>query len=93
MVVNLLPFTEERSGGVRIRTFSASTDADELVWHRDDEDRNIFVVESDGWYFQRDGELPREMKPGDSILVTRNEWHRVISRKPTRLVVEIRTRH
>lgn len=84
------PFTEERRGEVRTRTFTEITDPEELVWHRDDEDRSITVVESDGWYFQRDGELPREMRAGDMITVRRREWHRVIQRKPTKLVVEIR---
>lgn len=85
------PFHEVLNGNIRIRTFSANTDPEELIWHRDDEDRRIFVVESEGWYFQRDGELPQEMRPGDLIDVARHEWHRVIARKPTRLVVEIRT--
>lgn len=86
-----LPFEEEKCGEVRLRTFSAETDPDELVWHRDDEDRTVSVVEADGWYFQKDGELPKLMAPGDTLYVRRHEWHRVIMRKSTRLVVEIST--
>jgi hypothetical protein len=86
------PFDEEQCGNSRIRTFSADTDPEALVWHRDDEDRSVRVVEADGWYFQRDGELPFQMVPGHVLSVRRHEWHRVIMRKPTRLVVEITTR-
>lgn len=88
----VFPFVEERHEGVRVRTFNADTDPEELVWHRDDEDRTVRVVEADGWYFQRDGELPFQLNPGDVISIRRQEWHRVIMRKPTRLVVEITVR-
>lgn len=85
------PFREEKLGDVRTRTFSEDTHLDELVWHRDDEDRTVRVVESDGWYFQCDDELPVEMKPGDEFHVTRHQWHRVIRRGSSKLVVEIRS--
>jgi len=87
--MHALPFVEEQRGNARIRTFDADTDPEELVWHRDDEDRTVRVVEADGWYFQRDGELPFQMMPGDVLTIHRHEWHRVIMRKPARLVVEI----
>lgn len=83
------PFAEERLGNRRIRTFTADIDPEELVWHRDDEDRTVHVLQCDGWYFQRDGELPTPMKVGDTIKIRRHEWHRVIMRSPTQLVVEI----
>ena len=86
------PFCEDSRDNVRVRTFSPEVDTSDLVWHRDYDDRVVTVVESDGWYFQRDGELPVEMRPGDVIPIEAREWHRVIRRKPTRLVVEIRPR-
>lgn len=85
------PFHEEESGSVRTRTFSGDTRLDELVWHRDDEDRTVKVLESDGWYFQQDDELPVEMKPGDVFFVPQRRWHRVIRRGNSKLVVEIRS--
>ena len=90
LVVTRLPFHEEKLGNVRARTFSGDTQLDELVWHRDDEDRVVRVIESDGWYFQMDDELPVEMRPGDVFSVPRRQWHRVIKRGSSRLVVEIR---
>lgn len=84
------PFTEIKEGDLRRRIFSGNVPVDELAWHRDAEDRVIRVVESDGWYFQRDDELPIEMRPGDEIMIRRNEWHRVIRRRDSRLILEIR---
>lgn len=90
--MHAFPFEEEQHGSTKIRTFSPDTDPEELVWHRDDEDRAVRVIEADGWYFQRDGELPFQMKTGDVLMIQRHEWHRVIMRKSTRLVVEITAR-
>ena len=63
---------------VRIRRFSESVRDEDLVWHRDERDRAITVLEGRGWQFQRDNELPREMRPGQVIEVRAGEWHRVI---------------
>ena len=90
MVVTL-PFTETWDGGVRTRVFSPDGDPDELVWHRDEEDRTVRVLEGTGWYFQRDDELPIPMKIGDEFKISRHQWHRVIMTRPSRLVVEVRT--
>ena len=83
------PFTEIEGNGVRIRTFSVDSDPEEMIWHRDDEDRTVKVLEGDGWYFQRDDELPMKLSVGDVVEIPRRCWHRVIMREKTRLVVEI----
>ena len=41
-----------------IRTFSKDVDPMDLIWHTDNEDRDIEVLEGEGWQFQRDNELP-----------------------------------
>jgi len=41
----------------------------------------ITILEGDGWYFQRDNELPFELKEGVDIFIPRLEWHRVIKIK------------
>jgi hypothetical protein len=41
-----------------IRTFSKDVDPMELVWHQDDEDRTIEILEGKGWCIQRDNMLP-----------------------------------
>lgn len=73
------PFKERLiSEGVVERTFSSGTDSDELIWHRDREDRHLLVVESGGWQFQMDNGLPVNLEPGQELLVPAGAWHRVI---------------
>lgn len=84
------PFNEDVVNGRRIRTFAANVDADELVWHRDREDRVVRVLSSEGWFLQLDDELPVELKQGNSYGIPKNSWHRVLRKNNCRdLVVEI----
>lgn len=83
------PFTETHSGGKRVRRFSRDVDEEEMVWHRDAEDRVVTVIECVGWFFQRDGELPTEMRPGDVLFIPRRSWHRIARKGSGDLVVEI----
>jgi len=64
-----------------IRTFSKDVDEMDLIWHRDDEDREIEILEGKGWQFQRDNELPLELKEGDRIFIPRHQVHRIIKGK------------
>ena len=50
----------------------------DLIWHTDKEDRDIKVLEGKGWRFQRDNELPLELKEGDRIFIPKYQVHRVI---------------
>jgi quercetin dioxygenase-like cupin family protein len=61
-----------------IREFNENIDPIELKWHRDLNDRTVTVLEGNGWYFQRDNELPLELKEGVRIFIPKLEWHRVI---------------
>jgi|MDTB01.2.fsa_nt_gb quercetin dioxygenase-like cupin family protein len=63
---------------VYFRVFDSSLDPKELVWHRDNEDRDILCLEGNGWFLQKDNQLPVEMIPGKTYCIERNEWHRVI---------------
>ena len=69
-----MPYTDNSN----IRTFSKDVNAMDLIWHRDDEDRNVKVLEGEGWKFQRDNALPLELKEGDRIFIPRHQVHRVI---------------
>ena len=74
-----------------IREFTPDVDSEELVWHRDDEDRLVTVLEAgEGWGFQYDNELPYELEVGDILFILRHEWHRVIKGKGN-LVIKIDT--
>jgi|TARA_R110000851_G_scaffold128716_6_gene261218 hypothetical protein len=86
------PFKETQvSENVYRRVFSPETKDDELIWHRDAEDRKIYVVESTGWKFQHDDSLPVDLTPGDVISVEKEQWHRVIKGEGP-LVVEVHKR-
>ena len=61
-----------------IRKFSKDVSKDELVWHRDAEDREIEVVAGSGWSFQKENCLPFELNSGDKLLIKKNEWHRIL---------------
>ena len=91
-VVVKYPFSEELvSENVYRRTFAEGVDDDELIWHRDHEERVITVVESNGWKFQAENELPIYLTPGDQVTVKAEEWHRVIKGEGN-LVVEVHKR-
>jgi len=45
---------------------------------KDDEDRKIEILEGEGWCIQRDNMLPRAMKKGETIFITKGEIHRVL---------------
>jgi quercetin dioxygenase-like cupin family protein len=73
------PYTNiETSKSYIIREFNENIDPIELKWHRDLHNRKITVLHGDGWYFQKDNELPVELKEGVSIFIPAKEWHRVI---------------
>ena len=61
-----------------IRVFPKSVNKLELVWHQDAEDRDIEVLEGEGWQVQFDNELPFEIKKGDRIFITEGRIHRIL---------------
>ena len=60
------------------RTFSKDVDEMSLIWHTDQEDRTVTVLEGKGWQFQRDNELPLELKEGVNIFIQKDQINRVI---------------
>ena len=75
----MTPYTDlEVTDQYIIREFTENIDPIELMWHRDLQNRTVTVLEGEGWYFQKDNELPLELKEGISIFISAKEWHRVI---------------
>ena len=66
-----------------IREFNQDIDPIELMWHRDLKDRKVTVLEGKDWYFQKDNELPLELKEGVHIFIPAKQWHRVIKGNTT----------
>lgn len=82
-----LPFKENKvKENIFIREFDQNINSEELVWHRDREDRVIEVLNNEDWYFQMDNELPKKLD--GKIFVPKETFHRVIKGKGN-LVVRI----
>ena len=82
------PFQQIEIDNKKIRTFSPDVDEDELKWHQDLTDRKVTIVESGGWSFQIEDELPSKLENAKQIFIPKLVWHRVIKGKGE-LVVEI----
>ena len=61
-----------------LRTFSSDVDPEDLIWHRDREDRVITVVSGVGWEVQLEDELPQPLSVNESVFIESGTWHRVI---------------
>ena len=85
----MIPYQEIKQGEIIIRTFKKNVQDDELVWHRDREDREVRIIKGKGWQFQREDYLPILLQAGDVIQIKKEEWHRIIKGR-TDLIVEIR---
>lgn len=87
----MFPFTQFSAGAnKKIRIFKSDVNSDELIWHRDRRDRVIHVLQSSGWFFQRDDQLPISLKAGDTLSIPKATWHRIIKKNNcSDLVVEI----
>ena len=60
-----------------IREFNENIDPIELLWHRDDENRTIEILEvGKGWKMQFDDQLPFDLEPEMRIFMMRHTWHR-----------------
>lgn len=78
----MLPFFEESCSDAKtkIRTFKQDVISEDLTWHRDRFDRKVQVLQSRGWFFQRDDQLPIELKSGDVFNIPARTWHRIIKK-------------
>ena len=83
------PFEQTTKNGRLIREFKQDVSADELVWHRDRADREVYVRSGKGWMIQLENCLPVSLDPGTSCFIPKNTYHRVI-KGSTNLVVEIK---
>ena len=70
------PFTEQKENDYYIRIFSEDVPEDELVWHRDRENRIIEPIGKTDWLFQHDNEVP--IKIDEKIFIPKETYHRII---------------
>jgi quercetin dioxygenase-like cupin family protein len=71
------------------RSFSKDVLSEELVWHRDRNNRIVTVLEGEGWEIQFDEELPRKMVVGERFEIPAYTFHR-IKRGKTDLKLKIK---
>lgn len=64
-----------------LRIFSKEIKQDQLVWHRDREDRLVEVIGKTDWQFQFDNELPQPLKT--KLFIPKGIYHRIIKGKTT----------
>jgi len=86
---NIFPFVEETlSNSMRIRTFPECIWEEDLVWHRDANNRHIHILSGDGWKLQFDNELPFVLEQFCTYYIPKETYHRVI-KGTSDLVIEI----
>ena len=61
-----------------IREFDPSRDDAEFIWHRDKEEREIEVLEGEGWQFQYENCMPYHLQKGMVFDIPEGEYHRLI---------------
>jgi hypothetical protein len=83
-----IPYTELDN----VRTFSVGVLDDELIWHRDREDRIVTVMNGSNWKFQFDDRLPFDLRAGNTVEIPAMMYHRIIKTSETKedLVIHIR---
>jgi hypothetical protein len=70
------PYTETLpADNISLRTFDQNVSEDELVWHRDREDRIVTALHPTDWQVQLENELPL---PLTEIFIPKGLYHRVI---------------
>lgn len=73
-----LPFDQEIKENYKIRTFNKNVPSEELKWHFDDLDREVTILESNGWMLQLDNKIPKSLKEGEKLFIPKGMYHRVI---------------
>jgi len=67
------PYIEEGE----VRTFTQNISEEELVWHRDKEDRILQTLHSTDWKFQFDNQTPEVLSEKD-LFIPKETYHRLI---------------
>ena len=82
------PYFDTRLDNTIYRRFEGKVLKEDLVWHRDQNDRQIIVKESHGWQLQLDDELPQDLVEGETYFIKAEQYHRLIKGQGD-LVIEI----
>jgi hypothetical protein len=70
------PYTETHTEEYIYRKFTQDIDEQELVWHRDRNDREVTVLDTTDWQFQLEDSIPQQLQ--DTIFIPKDTYHRLI---------------
>jgi hypothetical protein len=86
---NKKPYREKKSKNKIYRVFDKNILNEELVWHKDKNDRLITILNENDWKIQFDNELPIQLSKGDKIFIPKEHLHRVIKgNNDLKLIIE-----
>ena len=71
------PFKDLKLKEAFLREFSHDVKTEELVWHRDHNDREVVALEGTGWKIQYDNKLPQLIEVGKPFFIKAYEYHRL----------------
>lgn len=76
--ISYMPYIDQKLNTKEfIRTFPKDVTSEELVWHRDRNNRIIKVLEGEGWELQLDDNLPQPLLVGEEIVIPSYTFHRI----------------
>ena len=85
----MVPYIDQKLNNKTIlRTFSKDVLNEELVWHRDRQNRIVTVLEGKDWQIQLDDHLPEFLEIGKEYVIPAYTFHR-IKRGTSDLVLKI----
>lgn len=70
------PYQELRTFDFIYRKFTEDIDEQELVWHRDKNDREVEILNPTDWQFQLEDSIPQQLK--DRVFIPKETYHRLI---------------
>jgi len=70
------PYLQLETSEYLYRKFTEDTSEEEFVWHRDENDREVEILEPTDWMFQFDNELPQPLK--NKLFIPKDTYHRLI---------------
>jgi hypothetical protein len=70
------PYKEKKVDDKYYRLFTENVQHEDLVWHRDKEDRIIKSTKNTDWLIQLDNELPKSIN--EEVFIPKEVWHRLI---------------
>ena len=70
------PYKQLQTQEYIYRKFTQDIPEEELVWHRDQNDREVEILEPTDWMFQFDNELPQTLN--GKLFIPKETYHRLI---------------